>query len=77
MLDGGEIVHIASSIAMNDDFSLLKFMNAFLCLLSPPRPNTTNRFQLVDASRPPLQNSPSPLKPTAWAELLSSDLGSI
>ena len=52
-------------------------MNAFPCLPAPPRPNTTNRFQLVDASRPPLQNSPSPLKPTAWAELLSSYPGSI
>ena len=52
-------------------------MNAFPCLPAPPRPNTINHFQLVDASQPPLQNLPSPLKPTAWAELLSSYPGSI
>lgn len=70
-MDGGEIVHIASSIAINDELSLLKFMNAFPCLPAPPRPNTTTRFELVDASRPTLKSSPSPLKPFAWAELLS------
>lgn len=76
-MNGGEIVYIASSIAINDDFSLLKFRNVFLCLPAPPRPNTTNCFQLVDALRLPLQNSPSPLKPVAWTKLFNSYPGSI
>lgn len=67
-----EIVSIAS-IAI-DDLSLRKFFRAFPCLLAPPRLNTSTRFCLADASRPPLQlqNSPSPLRPSAWAELLSN-----
>lgn len=44
LVDGGKIVHIASSIVINDDLSLLKFMNVFLCLSAPLRSNTTNRF---------------------------------
>lgn len=72
MVDGGETVHIATSIAFNDDLSLPKFMNLFPCLPAPPRPNTTNRFQFLDASQPTFCNSPSPLKPFAWAELLNT-----
>lgn len=49
MVDGSEIVHIASSIVVNDDLSLLKFMKVFPCLPASPRPNTTTRFQLVNA----------------------------
>lgn len=72
LVDSGKTVHIATFIAFTDDLSLPKFMNAFLCLPAPPRPNTTNRFKLVDASRTTLCNSPSPLKPSAWAELLNA-----
>ena len=75
LVDGGKTVDIATSIAFNDDLSLPKFMNAFPCLPASPRPNTTNRFKLVDASRPTLCKSPSPLKPSAWAELLNAYLG--
>ncbi len=64
-----ETVHVAS-IANDDDLSLQKFMKSFLCLLAPPRPNTSTRFRLVDASQLPLKNSPSPLKAAALAELL-------
>ena len=77
LLDDGEIVHIASSIVINDNLSLIKFVNAFLCLPAPLRPNTSNCFQLVDISQPPFQNSLSLLKPTTRAELLSNYPGSI
>ena len=52
-------------------------MNAFPCLSAPPRSNTPTRFRLVDGSQLPLQNSLSPLKAAAWAELLSKYLGPI
>lgn len=48
LLDGGKIVHIASFIVINNNLSLLKFINIFPCLPIPPKPNTTNHFQLVD-----------------------------
>lgn len=44
LLDSNKIVYIDSFIAMNNDFSLLKFMNIFSCLFAPSKPNTTNRF---------------------------------
>lgn len=69
VVDRDKIVHIASPIAIND-LSLLKFMNAFPCLLASPRPNTSTYFQLVDVSRPILKHSTSPLKLSAWAKLL-------
>lgn len=66
-----KIVHKASSIAINDNCFLLKFINVFLCLLKPPRPNTINRFQLVDTLQPSPQNSLSPIKSSAWIEPLN------
>lgn len=60
---------VASYIAINDNLSLLKFMNAFLCLFALLKPNTLNRFQLVDIFKPSLKDSPSPLKSKAWTEL--------
>ncbi len=42
-----------------------------LCLPAHPRPNISIKFRLTDASKPPLTNSPSPLKPSAWADLLA------
>lgn len=60
-----------------DDFSLRKFLRTFPCFPAPPRPNTATRFRLVDASQPPLANSPSPPRPSAWAELLSGYPGSL
>ena len=77
LLDNGKIVHIACSIAINDDFSLLKFINAFYRLLAPPKPNIINRFQFIHISQLPFQNSPSLLKTNAWVEFLSSYPGSI
>lgn len=53
---------------MND--SLRLFLTEFPCLPAPPRPNTLPRLSLGDASQPPLRDSPSPLKPSAWAALL-------
>lgn len=76
-VDDDEIVHTASFIAINDDFSLLKFMNVFPCLPISPRPNTTNRFQLVDALQQFLQNSLWPRKSSAYAEPLNTDPSSL
>ena len=64
-----EIVEVASYIANRND--LYEFIRTFPCLPAPPRPNTSIRFRLADASKPPLTNSPSPLKPSAWASFLS------
>ena len=63
-----EIVEVASLANKND---LYQLMRAYLCLLTPPRPNTSIKFSLANASKPPLTNSPSPLKPSAWADLLA------
>ncbi len=71
-----ETLHVASK-ANDNELSLQKFMKAFPCLPAPPRPNTSSRFRLVDASQPPLKNSPSPLKASAWAKLLSKYAGPI
>lgn len=48
LVDGGEIVHIATFIAVNDKFFLSKSLNTLFCLLSPPRFNIVNCFQLVN-----------------------------
>lgn len=77
LVDGGKIVHIASSIVMNYNLSLLKFMNIFPCLLVPPRTNTTNHFQIMDVLRLTFQNFPSLLKLLVQAKLLSTYSGSI
>ena len=50
ILNSDKIVYIASFIAINDDFSLLKFTKAFLCFFVAPRLNTTYRFQFIDES---------------------------
>ncbi len=57
--------------------SLNQFICAFPCLSAPPRPNTAIRFRLADASKPPLTNSPSPLKSSAWADLLVKYAGAL
>lgn len=49
VIDGSKIVHIASFIAINDDFSLLKFMNPFPYLFIPLTVNITTCFQFVNA----------------------------
>ena len=46
-------------------------MRAYLCFPTPPRPTTSINFRPTDASKPPLTNSPSSLKPIAWADLLA------
>ncbi len=42
------MVYIASSIVINDNFSLLKFMNPFFYLPVFPKPNNTNHFQFIN-----------------------------
>lgn len=69
-MHGGNTYHIADLIALNDDFSLLKSMNAFFCLPAPPRPRTTNCLKLVDVLQPILENSRSWLNPSVRIELL-------
>ena len=61
-----DVVEVASLAIKN---SLHQFLCAFLCFSAPPRPNTAITFRLADASKPPLTNSPSPLRPSAWADL--------
>ena len=63
-----EVVEVASLANRND---LYQFMRTYLCLPAPPRLNTFIKFRLADASKPPLTNLPSPLKPRAWADLLA------
>ena len=62
-----DVVEVASLVNKN---SLHQFIYAFPCLTAPPRSNTAIRFRLADASKPPLTNSPSPLRASAWADLL-------
>ncbi len=57
-----EVVEIAGLANRND---LYQFMRAYLCLPAPSRPNTFIKFTLADAFKPPMTNSPSPLKPRA------------
>ncbi len=63
-----EVVEVASLANEND---LYQFMRAHLCLPAPPGPNTSIKFRLANASKPPLTNSPSPLKPNSLADLLA------
>ncbi len=62
-----EVVEVASLANRND---LYQFIHAYPCLSALSRPNTFIKFRLVDTSKPLLTNSPSPLKPGAWADLL-------
>ena len=63
-----EVVEVASLANRND---LHQFMRAYPCLLAPLRPNTIIKFRLAYASESSLTNLPSPLKPRAWASLLT------
>ena len=56
-----EIVEVASLANKNN---LYQSIPAFSCLSATSRPNTSIKFWLVDASKTPLINSPSPLKPS-------------
>lgn len=69
-----EIVEVAS---LANENIFCQFMRTYPCLPAPPRPNTFIKFRLADASKPSLTNSPSPLKPTVWATLLSQYLGGL
>lgn len=71
LVDGSKIIYITSSIGINNDFSLLIFIDVFLCLLISPKLITTNLFQHVDTLQPLLQNSSSLLKSSTCAELLN------
>lgn len=68
-MDSSKTVYITSSLAFNYDFAQWKFMNTFLYLLVLSRLNTTNCFELVDASQQILQNSHLLLNFCAWLEL--------
>lgn len=57
-------------VSTSDNSSLQKFISFYPCLPAPSRPNTFPCFQVANASNPPLQNSPSTFRPSAWAELL-------
>lgn len=48
---------------------LEQFISSYPCLPAPLRPNTSPKFQVVDPTKPPLINSPSPFIPHAWATL--------
>ncbi len=61
-----DIIEVASFANKN---SLHQFIYVFPCLSAPPRPNTAIRFRLADASKSLLTNSPSMLRPSAWADL--------
>ena len=63
-----EVVEVASLANEND---LYQFMRSYPCLPTPLRPNTSIKFGLADASKPPLTNSLSTLKPSAWKDLLA------
>ena len=52
-------------------------MHAYPCLPAPPRPNSIIKFRLTNASKSSLTNSPSPLKPRAWTDLLTQYPGSL
>ncbi len=69
-----EIVEVTSLANRND---LYQFIRAYPCLPAPLGPNTFIKFRLADAFKPPLTNSPSPLKPKAWAVLLAQYPGSL
>ncbi len=69
-----KVAEVASLANRND---LYQFMRAYPCLPALLRPNTIIKFRLADASKPPLTNPPSPLKPKAWADLLARYPGSL
>ena len=56
---------------------LLSFIYAHSCSPAPARPNTTPLFKLIDVSRLPLTNSPSPFVVSAWNLLLQPYPGSL
>ena len=63
-----EVVEVASLANKND---LYQIMHAYPCFSAPFRPNISIKFRLADAFMPPLTNPPSPLTPSAWADLLT------
>lgn len=68
-----EIVEI--TLANRNDF--YQFMRAYPCLPTPSRPNTSIKFRLTDAFKPPLTNLRSLLKSSAWADLLAQYPGGL
>lgn len=47
------------------------------CLLAPSKPNTNIKFRLGNASQALLTDTPSPLQPSAWADLLAQYPGGL
>lgn len=70
------VVRIVDIVIAYETKSLQQFINSFPCLPALPKPNTTTtRFRFTDTSQPPLKELSSPLKPTAWANLLQAYSG--
>ncbi len=63
-----EVVKVAGLANRN---VLSQVIFAYLFLPAPPCPNAFIKFRLADTSKPLLSNSPSLLKPRAWADLLA------
>ena len=72
-----ELVNVVEVASLANKNSLHQFICAFSCLSAPPRPNIAIRFRLANASKPPLNNCPSPLRPSAWADLLLEYAGAL
>lgn len=76
--NAGELVKVVEVASLANGNSLHQFtIRTFPCFLAPARPNTSVRFRLANASKPPLIKSPSPLIPTAWAVLLQTYPGGL
>ena len=69
-----KVVEVASLANRN---GLYQFMRAYPCLPALARLNKIIKFRLANASKSPLTNSPPPLKPRAWANLLARYPGSL
>ena len=65
-----ELVDVAEVASFANKNALHQFICAFPYLYAPLKPNTAIRFRLADASKLLLTNFPSPLRPSAWADLL-------
>lgn len=69
-----EIVDVASLANRNIFY---QFIHTYSYLPASPRPKTLIKFRLTDVFKLSLTNSPSPLKPTVWATLLSEYPGGL
>ncbi len=66
-----EEVKIVEVASFANKTNLYQFIRTFSCFFDSPRANTSIKFELVDASKTPLINSPSSPKLSALADLFS------